>query len=147
MIGKAVMDGTDPSASLPRVKIRPATVRKDCLADAYRRADVLLLPSRFEGVPLTVLEALAFGNVIVATGVGAVGEIVRDKENGFLLDPTLADEEMTTAAVQIIRDVAERPECYQEVRLAACRSAMETSWTRSADRLARTIESNLQHRK
>lgn len=45
-----------------------------------------ILPSYNEGMPLSLLEALGYGHVIIATAVGAIPEIV-DDTNGFLLQP------------------------------------------------------------
>jgi glycosyltransferase involved in cell wall biosynthesis len=47
--------------------------------------DVFALPSRFEGFPLALLEALLARSAVVATDVGGVSEIVRDGENGLLV--------------------------------------------------------------
>ncbi len=49
----------------------------------YSAFDALLLPSAMEGMPLTLLEALAAGTPVVASKVGAVPEIVSDGANGF----------------------------------------------------------------
>jgi glycosyltransferase involved in cell wall biosynthesis len=49
-------------------------------------ADVLVLPSYFEGVPLTVLEAMRVGVVPLVTRVGAVHEIVADGDTGLIVD-------------------------------------------------------------
>ena len=50
--------------------------------------DVFVLPSRFEGFPLVVLEALLAETAVVATNVGSVPEAVRHEETGLLFRPT-----------------------------------------------------------
>lgn len=52
---------------------------------ALSGADVFLLPSHYEGLPLSLLEAMAAGCVAVASDVGSIGEIIEDKKNGFLI--------------------------------------------------------------
>ena len=53
----------------------------------YRRLDCLLSPSLTEGLPNTLLEALAVGTPIIATDVGGVGELIKHESNGFLSRP------------------------------------------------------------
>ena len=51
-------------------------------------ADVYIQPSRHEGMPLSLLEALAHGLAIVATRVGAVPEVITDQVQGLLVPPS-----------------------------------------------------------
>jgi len=50
-------------------------------------ADIVVLPSYGEGMPMTILEAMSFGIPVVSTRVGGVPDIVIDGETGFLIEP------------------------------------------------------------
>ncbi|MCG9134716.1 glycosyltransferase family 4 protein [Candidatus Poribacteria bacterium] len=57
------------------------------LPQKYRDADLLILPSLAEGMPLVVLEAMGTGLPIVASRVQGIDELVADGVNGALFDP------------------------------------------------------------
>jgi glycosyltransferase involved in cell wall biosynthesis/GT2 family glycosyltransferase len=139
LLGKTVFASTPPSLAMPGVRVLPATVDDRELARRYAEADVLILPSRWEGIPLAVLEAMAFGTIVVATRVGAVDEVVVDGTTGFLVDPEQSDAGIADAFVDTIAGVASSPRAHEHIRLAACRAALDLSWERSAATLGSLI--------
>jgi glycosyltransferase involved in cell wall biosynthesis len=56
------------------------------VAPFYAAFDALVLPSSNEGTPVSVIEALAARTPVVATRVGGVPDVVRDGEDGFLVE-------------------------------------------------------------
>lgn len=53
----------------------------------YPAIDVLILPSLWEGLPMTLIEAMAFGKPLIASNIKGNRECVGDGENGFLCPP------------------------------------------------------------
>lgn len=60
---------------------------RERLSAAYRATKVLVIPSRSEGLPLVLLEALWLGVPVVATAVDGLPEVVRENVNGLLVPP------------------------------------------------------------
>jgi glycosyltransferase involved in cell wall biosynthesis len=60
-------------------------------------ADLFVLPSLYEGLPLAVLEAMVSGVPVIATAIGGTDEVVRDGETGTLVPP--ADASALAAAI------------------------------------------------
>lgn len=65
----------------------PGWVDGEVKARLLRRAGVFVLPSYAEGMPMSVLEAMAAGTPVVASRVGAVAEMLDDGSCGFVVEP------------------------------------------------------------
>lgn len=62
-------------------------VNGDKKEELLNSTDVYVLPSYYEGLPISILEAMAHKKAIISTTVGGIPEIVIDSENGFLITP------------------------------------------------------------
>jgi glycosyltransferase involved in cell wall biosynthesis len=71
------------------------------LLELYRRADVFALPSRGDCLPQVLAEAAASGLPLLATATGAVPEIVRDGDNGFLV-PVGSPQDLRAALRRLV---------------------------------------------
>lgn len=73
---------------------------RDDMAGVYASLDVLVQPSYREGMPMTILEAMASGVPVVATRVGAAADVIDDRRTGLLVDA--ADVAGLTRAVRTL---------------------------------------------
>ena len=70
---------------------------RDNVYDYIAHADALLMPSLHEGLPYTILEAMALGTPILAARVGGLAEVLVHEKTALLFEP--ADENALAAAV------------------------------------------------
>ena len=106
---------------------------RESVGDYLGACDLLVLPSRSEGLPHAVLEAMAFGLPVVASAVGGVPEVVQDGVTGLLVTP----EDPRALAGGLERLLSDSELCARYG--AAGRAAFERrehTW----DRVARDLE-------
>jgi glycosyltransferase involved in cell wall biosynthesis len=78
---------------------------RDDIPELLRTADVFVLPSLYEGLPVSVLEAMAAGTPVVATAIAGTEEAVVHGESGLLVPP--GDPAAIAAAIQdVVSDAA-----------------------------------------
>lgn len=79
-------------------------------AGAYNAyADLFILPSNYEGLPMVILEAMSFGRPVIASNVGGISEIVRNGDNGYTVENT------PEAFISSIKYVLENKNVYSEL--------------------------------
>lgn len=81
----------------------PGAMKNADVLNFYQKQDVTVFVnvSSSEGIPVSIMEACSFGIPVIATDVGGTSEIVKDKENGFLLRADFAPEELLQALNRI----------------------------------------------
>jgi glycosyltransferase involved in cell wall biosynthesis len=62
------------------------------IAEYLKQIDVFLFPSLSEGLGIAILEALVAKTLVIASNVGGIKELIKDKETGILVKPANADD-------------------------------------------------------
>lgn len=133
-------------------------VPREQLLTAMREADVLLLPSRYEGCPMTMIEAMSLGVVpVTSDGVGAMRWIITSGKEGFICHLNRWPEQMLETAAflrdhpAVLRDMKRRSrETYvagfRNIEVATRLLDLLSKPTVNRDRPARAIEVLRWHR-
>jgi glycosyltransferase involved in cell wall biosynthesis len=123
----------DVMQSIPD-RLRPTVtvverVPEDRVIEEYRRHDLLVFPSTYEGFGLVVLEAMSQGLPAVATAVGCVPDLIRDGENGVIVpvrDPA--------ALANAVRRIIDAPSERDRMGANAAVTVASMTWRRTAER-------------
>jgi D-inositol-3-phosphate glycosyltransferase len=100
------------------------------LADHYRAADVVIVPSRSESFGLVAAEAQACGTPVVASNVGGLSYVVNASESGLLVNDH--DPHAFAAAIAAILD---HPSFAERLSNGAVDYSQKFSWDATANRL------------
>lgn len=77
-------------------------VEREVLMDMYKSMDIVCVPSWFENMPMTCIESMLLGCLVVATNVGGIPEIITHGENGFLVD-SHSPQQLAAAIKQVLK--------------------------------------------
>jgi len=93
---------------------------RDDVAAVMARADVVVLTSYSEGMPMVVLEAMCLKKPVIATRVGGIPEVLRDGVDGILVEP--GDHEAFARAIAKLADTKLRERMGEDgfERVKAC---------------------------
>jgi len=82
---------------------------KNELNDIYLRSDVLILTSKYEGLPLVVMDMMARGKVILSTAVDGIPDYITHQQNGLLITET-DETKIVDSAIQMLELLIKQPE-------------------------------------
>ena len=91
----------------------PGWIRNEQKKQYLRDADIFLLPSYNEGMPMAILDAMGCGLPIVSTDVGGIPKIVRQGINGYLYKPG-DSKSMACAIIEYLTDDEKRLKAGRE---------------------------------
>ncbi|MBI5391376.1 glycosyltransferase family 4 protein [Candidatus Woesearchaeota archaeon] len=92
--------------------------KKEDLQKICREAKCVVLPSLWEGLPLTLIEALASGKPVIATNLPSIASIVKNKKNGLLVPPNDISA-LVTALQLLLKNKAAAQKLGKEARKTA----------------------------
>lgn len=109
----------------------------------FRNSHVFVLPSLWEGYGMVVAEAMSYGLPVIATKVGAIPELVKDKVNGILVPPEDA-QSLSDAISYLIENPSARRDYARKSRLL---SQDFNDWLHTGEQLVKIFEENIGGRK
>jgi glycosyltransferase involved in cell wall biosynthesis len=135
--------GTDAPEFVRQVQsyVQGTQHRLECLGPRHdipeilANAGIFVLTSRYEGLPMSIIEAMSAGLPIVATDVGGVRELVTHGDNGFLVRPGSVDDvrdaltQLCSAELRSKFGAASRKRYEEQFREGVMTSKLEELYT------------------
>ncbi len=98
------------------------------LTKIYSESDLFILPSLVEGFGMVLTEAMGYGLPIIATNIGGVNEVVRNNEEGILVEPR-NPKDMANTISKLIKD----KNLYKKYQKNAINRVNDFSWEKNAN--------------
>jgi glycosyltransferase involved in cell wall biosynthesis len=121
-----------------RVQVIPYFEGNTALTELYQVHNIFVLPSIFEGQPLVMIEAAAFGLALVTTNVCGMIDFIKPESNGLLV-PVSDEEALTAALIRLCND----RNLVQSLGNAAQVSATKQTWQHSAQNIFKAYQKTL----
>ena len=88
-----------------------------------QEADIFLLPSNYEGMPMTIIEAMGTGLPVVASRVGGVPDMITDRKSGMLTNQE--PEDVAQAVLELMKNSSLRKALGEQAKLESKRFSAE----------------------
>lgn len=77
-----------------------------------KKCNIFLMPSFYEGLPMSLLESMSYGEIPIVTNVGSIGDVIRDNKNGLIVE--IKNEQAIVQAIKKLynnRELLEKLSC------------------------------------
>lgn len=118
-------------------------ITNDLLPKFYATADILVAPSIVtadgdtEGLPVSIIEGLASGTCVISTGTGGISDVIKNGENGFLVDQKNSREIKETTT-----KLLENKELLKKYRSNSYKSISNFDWNYIRDKYINVLTFN-----
>jgi glycosyltransferase involved in cell wall biosynthesis len=117
-----------------RVRVIPFVKRED-IAAVYARHDIFVFPSLVEGMPLTLLEAMATGLAVVTTNTCGMADVVENDVNGLLVPAANAEK-----LAEGIERLCQSTDLRKRLGLAGQETMRRYTWERVTEQMENVFE-------
>jgi len=98
---------------------------KEKLYSIYDKADLLILTSSFEGLPIVIMDMMARGKVVISTAVDGIPDYISHGISGLLIDEINNEEAIEQRAIDLILEMDKDRRLLQEIGVNAKKIAKE----------------------
>lgn len=85
------------------------------MEDIYKNSDVLLLTSAFEGLPIAVMEMMAYGKIVVSTAIDGIPDYITQGVNGFLLENNPDENKIIEEGISVLKTLANNKNLLEKI--------------------------------
>jgi glycosyltransferase involved in cell wall biosynthesis len=110
--------------------------------DILAAADIFVLASLWEGLPIALLEAMSMGKAIIASKVDGTREILRHKENGFLIETDNLQQNLTNSLLELSSKHQLRSELQKNARQTVKDRFNAADMTRQIEKIYEQVLAN-----
>jgi glycosyltransferase involved in cell wall biosynthesis len=115
-------------------KIFMQSFRQD-VPDILAAADIYVLPSLWEGLPLGLLEAMAMGKAVIASKADGTKEVIQHETNGIMVNVENLEQEVTNAILRLAGDASLRQRLGQQARTTVTSGFSAAGMTRQVEEI------------
>lgn len=137
IVGNKVIESNYNIAIPEHLKIyceNPLTCTRD-IGNAFEWADILLLPSRYEGLPLVICEAMRFGVTTISTDTGSISEVIKNDINGLLAP----DDRSEIAITELVHELYLNRDKLKKIAVNALNDSLSNVWLDNCKTLIETL--------
>jgi glycosyltransferase involved in cell wall biosynthesis len=107
--------------------------------DILAAADIYVLPSLWEGLPLGLLEAMAMGKAVIASKADGTREVIEHNSNGIMVNVDNLEEEVSNAVLLLAGDAGLRKQLGEQARATVTSGFSAAGMTRQVEEIYKNL--------